>query len=159
VARRVTATRCSLETVVEFHPATVRQLAGITGYYNMANWHHLYLTRTDDGRRELQVLTSESGRRRDYPELSVDASGADRVGLRAVFDGPVLRFGYDLGDGWRDLPVDLDATILSDEHAARIVDGEPAAWGFTGAFVGLWVQDIGADGGYADFDSATYREL
>jgi xylan 1,4-beta-xylosidase len=159
VARRVTATRCALETVVEFHPTTVRQLAGVTGYYNMANWHHLYLTRTDDGRRELQLLTSESGRRRAYPELNVDASGADRVGLRAVFDGPVLRFGYDLGDGWRDLPVDLDATILSDEHAARIVDGEPAAWGFTGAFVGLWVQDIGADGGYADFDSATYREL
>ncbi|WP_232248292.1 beta-xylosidase family glycoside hydrolase [Streptacidiphilus rugosus] len=30
---------------------------------------------------------------------------------------------------------------------------------FTGAFVGLWVQDLGADGGYADFDHATYRTL
>jgi xylan 1,4-beta-xylosidase len=159
VARRVTAARCSLETVVDFHPRTVRQLAGVTGYYNTANWHHAYLTRTDDGGRELQLLTCESGRRRAYPEVTVDTTGADRVRLRVVFDGPVVRFGYDLGDGWHDLPVDLDATILSDEYAARIVDGEPAAWGFTGAFVGLWVQDIGADGGYADFDSATYREL
>ena len=40
-----------------------------------------------------------------------------------------------------------------------IVDGEPAAWGFTGAFLGLWVQDLGADGAYADFDYATYLEL
>jgi xylan 1,4-beta-xylosidase len=38
-------------------------------------------------------------------------------------------------------------------------EGEPEAWGFTGAFVGLWVQDLGADGGYADFDSATYRVI
>jgi xylan 1,4-beta-xylosidase len=30
-------------------------------------------------------------------------------------------------------------------------------WGFTGAFVGLWVQDLGAEGGYADFDRAVYR--
>lgn len=57
------------------------------------------------------------------------------------------------------MPVELDATILSDEYAARMTDGEPEAWGFTGAFVGLWVQDIGNDGGYADFDHATYREL
>ena len=66
--------------------------------------------------------------------------------------------GYDLGDGWRQLPVELDATILSDEHAALIVDGEPAAWGFTGALLGLWVQDLGGDGVWADFDYATYLE-
>jgi xylan 1,4-beta-xylosidase len=54
----------------------------------------------------------------------------------------------------------VDATILSDEHAARRAGNEPnepEAWGFTGAFVGLWTQDLGADGGLADFDSATYR--
>ena len=34
---------------------------------------------------------------------------------------------------------------------------EPAAWGFTGAFVGLWAQDLGREGAHADFDRATYR--
>lgn len=58
---------------------------------------------------------------------------------------------------WQELPAKLDATILSDEHAAVVVDGEPDAGGFTGAFVGLRVQVLGADGGYADFDSATCR--
>lgn len=158
VARRVGAMHCSLETVVEFDPADHRQLAGITAYYNTLNWHHLYLTRDDDGRTVLELLSSDNGRRTPYPDLTVDVSGVTRVGLRAVFDGPVVRFDYDLGAGWQPAGVDLDATILSDEHAALIIDGEPAAWGFTGSFLGLWVQDLGGDGAYADFDLATYRE-
>ncbi|SCE80752.1 xylan 1,4-beta-xylosidase [Micromonospora matsumotoense] len=158
VARRVGATRCALDTVVEFDPVDHRQLAGITAYYNTLNWHHLYLTRTDDGRTVLELLSSDNGRRTAHPELTVDTDGGTRVGLRAEFDGPVVRFGYDLGAGWQQLPIDLDATILSDEHAALIIDGEPAAWGFTGAFLGLWVQDLGGDGGHADFDRATYQE-
>lgn len=158
VARRVGATHCALETVLEFDPLDHRQLAGITAYYNTLNWHHLYLTRSDDGRRVLELLSSDSGRRTARPDLTVDATGATKVGLRAVFDGSVVRFAYDLGAGWQQLPVELDATILSDEHAALIIDGEPAAWGFTGAFLGLWVQDLGGDGGYADFDHATYLE-
>ncbi|MDG4810671.1 glycoside hydrolase family 43 protein [Micromonospora sp. WMMD1120] len=158
VARRVGAMRCSLETVVEFDPVDHRQLAGIAAYYNTLNWHHLYLTRDDDGRTVLELLSSDNGRRTPYPELTIDVSGVTRVGLRAVFDGPVVRFDYDLGTGWQQVPVELDATILSDEHAALIIDGEPAAWGFTGSFLGLWVQDLGGDGAYADFDLATYRE-
>ncbi|MEV7225782.1 MULTISPECIES: glycoside hydrolase family 43 protein [Polymorphospora] len=158
VARRVGATHCSLETVLEFDPADHRKLAGVTGYYNTANWYYAYLTRADDGRRVLEVLSCDSGRLTAHPGLRVDADTAGPVGLRVTFDGPVLHFAYDLGDGWDELPARFDATTLSDEHAAIMVDGEPAAWGFTGAFLGLWVQDLGADGAYADFDHATYRE-
>ncbi|GIJ80289.1 xylan 1,4-beta-xylosidase [Micromonospora phaseoli] len=158
VARRVGATRCSLETVVEFEPGDHRHLAGITGYYNTQNWHYLYLTRADDERVVLELLSCDSGRRTAYPQHTVDTGDAGRVGLRVSFDGPALRFAYDLGDGWQQVPVELDATILSDEHAAQIIDGEPAAWGFTGSLLGLWVQDIGGDGRYADFDHATYLE-
>ncbi len=158
VARRVGSLHCELSTVVEFDPRDHRQLAGITAYYNTLNWHFLYLTRSDDGRVVLELLSGDQGLRTAHPELTVEVGEAQRVGLRATFDGAVVRFGYDLGEGWQDLPVALDATILSDEHAALVVDGEPAAWGFTGAFLGLWVQDLGADGGYADFDEATYTE-
>jgi xylan 1,4-beta-xylosidase len=158
VARRVGATACALETIVDFDPADHRQLAGITGYYNTLNWHYAYLTRDDDGRRVLEILSSSGGRRQAYPQLRVDLSDAEQVGLRVTFDGPALRFAYRTGDVWHEVPVELDATILSDEHAARLVDGEPEAWGFTGAFLGLWVQDLGGDGAYADFDHATYQE-
>ncbi len=159
VARRVTNQRCSLETVLEFQPANFRQLAGVTGYYNTQNWHYAYVTAADDGRTVLQVLSCDAGRPAAHPASEVDITGLARIGLRVSFDGPVLRFAYAPGGtgDWRELPAELDATILSDEYAARHEPGEPEAWGFTGAFVGLWVQDLGADGGYADFDSATYR--
>lgn len=159
VARRVTSRRCSLETTMQFRAASYRQLAGVTAYYNTRNWHYAYLTADDDGRPVLEVLTCDTGRPTPYPACRTPLDGVDRIGLRVTFDEEVVRFAYTTFDsaGWRELPVELDATILSDEHAAHIVDGEPEAWGFTGAFVGLWVQDLGADGGYADFDSATYR--
>jgi xylan 1,4-beta-xylosidase len=161
VARRVTAQRCELRTVLEFRPTNFRQLAGVAAYYNTRNWHHAYLTADDDGRTVLEVLSCDSGRPRPFPGCRVDVTGMDRIGLRVTFDGPVVRFAYAAGGSgpWQDLGVELDATILSDEYAARAVDGEPEMWGFTGALVGLWVQDLGADGGYADFDSATYLEL
>jgi xylan 1,4-beta-xylosidase len=156
VARRVTARECVFEATMEFRPRNFRQLAGVTAYYNSRNWHYAYVTADDDGRPVLELLTCDTGHLTAFPSCRVELDGSDRIGLRVVFDGPVVRFAYQHGDGWRDLPAELDATILSDEHAARVIDGEPEAWGFTGAFVGLWVQDLGADGGYADFESATY---
>ena len=105
----------------------------------------------------LRVLSCVSGRLVPY-EVEVDTAHVTRVGLRVSVELPVLRFAYRLDGDWVPLPVELDATILSDEHAATFVDGEPAAWGFTGAFLGLWVQDLGGDGAYADFDHATYHE-
>jgi xylan 1,4-beta-xylosidase len=77
--------------------------------------------------------------------------------LRVRLDGPDLTFAWADSTDWQPIGPALDATTLSDEYAAKVIDGEPAAWGFTGAFVGMWVQDLGAEGGYADFDRAVYR--
>ncbi|GAB7044084.1 MULTISPECIES: glycoside hydrolase family 43 protein [Catenuloplanes] len=159
VARRVTARRCSLETTMEFRPANFRQLAGVTAYYNTRNWHYAYVTRGDEGHPVLEVLSCDNGRRATHPDSRVPLPGVDRLRLRVTFDGPVIRFAYATGGTWTELPATPDATILSDEHAAHKVDGEPEAWGFTGAMAGLWVQDLGADGAFADFDQAVYRVL
>lgn len=70
---------------------------------------------------------------------------------------PVLRFSYDTGRGVRPLPVDLDATVLSGEHADEFHDGQLRVLGFTGAMLGLWVQDLDGAGVHADFAYATYR--
>jgi len=158
VARRVTATRCDFTAVLEFAPASFRQLAGVTGYYNARNWHYAYVTVDDSGARVLEVLSCDSGRRTAHPQARVDITGVDRIAIRVSFDGPVLTFAYNPGTGWHDLPVVLDATILSDEHAARIVPGAPETWGFTGAFVGIWVQDLGGHAVAADVDQTTYVE-
>jgi xylan 1,4-beta-xylosidase len=157
VARRVTAQRCALETAMEFRPDSFRQLAGVTAYYNTRNWHYAYVTADDDGRAVLEVLSCDGGSLTEYRQSRIVLDEPGRIGLRVEFDGPAVTFACQLdGGAWQRLPVTLDATILSDEHAALKVDGEPEAWGFTGAFVGLWVQDLGRDGGYADFDWARY---
>lgn len=161
VARRATSRRCTLETVIEFDPLTFRQLGGVTAYYNTHNWHFAHLTRAADGRVVLDVLTCDGGTLAAHPSARVDMTGAGRVALAADLDGPTLTFRYATGAGWHTLPVELDATILSDEYAQirSRPDGAPQTWGFTGAFLGLWVQDLGADGGYADFDHARYRAM
>jgi xylan 1,4-beta-xylosidase len=156
VARRVTDTRCTFEATVEFVPRNFRQLAGITAYYNSRNWYYLHVTADDDGRPVLDVLCCDSGRVTAAPGLRTPLD-VRRVGLRARLDGAALTFAYETTPGaWHELGRTFDATTLSDEYAVTLVPGEPEAWGFTGAFVGLWVQDLGAEGGYADFDSATY---
>ncbi|WP_249998423.1 glycoside hydrolase family 43 protein [Actinoplanes sp. M2I2] len=162
VARRVTAPRCTFDAICDFAPAGFRQLAGITAYYNSRNWYYLHVTANDDGTPVLDVLYCDSGRVTAAPGLRTTLAAGPRVGLRLRLDGPALTFAYTTGPDdarpvWHDLGHRFDATTLSDEYAATMVPGEPEAWGFTGAFVGLWVQDLGAEGGYADFDRAFFR--
>lgn len=161
VARRVTARRCTFEATCEFEPASFRQLAGVTAYYNSRNWYYLHVTADDDGAPVLDVLCCDSGRVTVAPGTRVPLGDVRRVGLRVRFDGPALTFAYTTAPGaepvWQEAGPAFDATTLSDEYAVTMVPGEPEAWGFTGAFVGLWVQDLGAEGGYADFDRAVYR--
>ncbi|GIF06816.1 glycoside hydrolase family 43 protein [Actinoplanes siamensis] len=157
VARRVTDPLCTFEATCEFEPKNFRQLAGITAYYNSRNWYYLHLTADDDGTPVLDLLCCDSGRVTAAPGVRTPLGDARRVGLRARLDGPALTFAHTTGAGWHELGRTFDATTLSDEYAATVVPGEPEAWGFTGAFVGLWVQDLGAEGGYADFDRAVYR--
>jgi xylan 1,4-beta-xylosidase len=159
VARRVGSRRCELETTMEFEPRNYRQLAGITAYYNARNWYYLYVTADDDGSRVLDLLACDTGQVTFVPGARTGIEGISRVGLRVRLDGPDLNFAWASSGDWLPIGPTLDATTLSDEYAAKVVDGEPAAWGFTGAFVGLWVQDLGAEGGYADFDRAVYRAL
>jgi xylan 1,4-beta-xylosidase len=149
VARPVTAAHCALEATVRFRPATGHQAAGVTAYYNSRTW--VFLSVTTDG---LVLVTSDRGARRIHPLESVVP---DRIRLRVEFAGPVLRFAADLGQGWRPVPVEPDATVLSDEHADEIIDGQVRAFGFTGAMIGLWVQDTAGEGTFADFDAVTYR--
>lgn len=157
VARRLVSARCEFQAVMEFTPRNYRQLAGITAYYNSRNWYFLHVTADDDGTPVVDLLACDSGRVAVVPGVRRALDG-DRLALRLRFEGPQLHFSYAREHGtWTPAGPALDATTLSDEYAAQVADGEPAAWGFTGAFVGLWVQDLGAEGAYADFDSASYK--
>ncbi|GGV88407.1 family 43 glycosylhydrolase [Streptomyces massasporeus] len=157
VARRLTAARCSFEATMEYRPGTFQHLAGITAYYNTGNWYYLYVTADDAGEPVLRVAACDRGR------LSVDEAGQARLGgttrlrLGLDVDGAELRFRHDTGSGWEPFGPVLDATVLSDEHAEHIEDGQIRALGFTGAFAGLWAWDLTGSGHHADFDEVTYR--
>jgi xylan 1,4-beta-xylosidase len=160
VARRVVARSGTFDAVLEFAPRNYRQLAGITAYYNTKNWYFLNVTAEDDGTPVLGLLACDGGKVRVVDDARLDLTGVQRLGLRLELDGEALTFAYALNadePAWQTFGPGFDATTLSDEYAAQVVAGEPEAWGFTGAFVGLWVQDLGAEGGYADFDRATYK--
>jgi xylan 1,4-beta-xylosidase len=156
VARRVTARHCSFETELTFTPRSPDHMAGLTAYYNTRNWHYLYVTAEDDGSAVLKALSCEAGRLTGHP-TSIPLETGHPVALHAELDGPLLHFSYGVGGAPEALPLDLDATILSDEHADEFHDGQLRVLGFTGAMLGLWVQDLDGAGVHADFTHATYR--
>ncbi|MPY58048.1 glycoside hydrolase family 43 protein [Streptomyces spongiae] len=156
VARRVTAQQCVFSTELSFAPGTSDHMAGLTAYYNTHNWHYLYVTAEDDGSPVLKALSCVAGRTLAHPP-QVPLEPGRPVTLYAELDGPSLRFSYGIGHGPSVLSVDLDATVLSDEHADEFHDGQLTVFGFTGAMLGLWVQDLDGTGVYADFSHATYR--
>ncbi|MEU9343128.1 glycoside hydrolase family 43 protein [Streptomyces sp. NPDC048278] len=155
LARRVTASRCSLRTSLTFAPRSPDHMAGLTAYYNTRNWHYLHVTAEDDGSPVLRTLSCEAGRLVAH-RPTVPLVPGRAVVLHAELDLPVLRFSYDTGQGMCVLPLELDATVLSDEHADDVHDGQLRVLGFTGAMLGLWAQDLDGAGVHADFAYATY---
>ncbi|MEV0221624.1 family 43 glycosylhydrolase [Streptomyces sp. NPDC050704] len=157
VARRMTAARSSFEATMEYRPRAFQQLAGITAYYNTGNWYYQYVTADDDGQAVLRTARCDRG------VLDVDEAGQESLGgttrlrLGLDVDGAALSFRFDTGDGWRPFGPPLDATVLSDEHAEHIEDGQIRSLGFTGAFLGLWAWDLTGGGLHADFDEVAYR--
>lgn len=160
VARRVTAARCAFEATMEYRPRSFKHLAGITAYYNTRNWYYLYVTADDDGRAVLRragcdrgLLTTDETARLPLPATTA------RLRLGLDIDGAALTFRYDLGrgQGWQPFGPRCDATVLSDENAQHIADGQIHTLGFTGAFAGLWTWDLAGDAPPADFDDTVYR--
>ncbi|MBU8861804.1 MULTISPECIES: glycoside hydrolase family 43 protein [unclassified Micromonospora] len=155
VARRIEHPRATFSAVVDFIPRSYQHLAGVVAYYNTRNWYYAHLTCQDGVGVVADVLTCRRGRLR---RLGRPVPVHGPVELHVALDGPALRFAQGAPGAaptwWPDV---FDATILSDEHATEIVDGVPEVWGFTGAFFGLWVQDLTGGDAYADFDRTTYR--
>lgn len=163
VARRIDAVASEFEALLSYQPRQLQHLAGITAYYNSENWYFLHVTVDDGGRPVVRVAGSDRGR------VTVDEAGQHvlddgawvgppaALRLGAELDGSILTFRYDAGDGWRRIGPEYDATVLSDEHAEVIEDGQIRSLGFTGAFFGLWAWDLSGGGHPADFHSATYR--
>jgi xylan 1,4-beta-xylosidase len=152
VARRVQSVRCRAETCLEFRPLSFQQMAGLVFFYDDDNHYYLHVTHDEDAGRCLRLLRSDGGRRSQLLARPIPLAGETRVWLRGELDGALLRFSFSTdGVAFRDLALELDATILSDETAAR-------GLGFTGAFAGVCAQDLESHRCEADFDFFEYVE-
>jgi xylan 1,4-beta-xylosidase len=147
LAHRVTDRSCSLTATLDFMPQSPDDLAGIAGYYNARNWHYVYATADDDGTPYLAALSCVAGKLEAH-KARRDVLPGEVVELAVRFDGVRLHLDP--------LGIEVDATILSDEHADEFKDGVVRTFGFTGAMVGLWVMDLAGTGASARFTDITY---
>lgn len=156
VARRWQSVHFTAGTVLEFYPKSYEQMAGLTCFYNTENYMYAYVSYGEDRKcRILDVLVCEHGK-------TMVLSGEERISipdavcavrLQVQVDRDELRFFYSWGEGsWQPLGGKLPASHLSDDHIRE------SALVFTGAMVGICVQDLYDHSAYGDFDCFYYRE-
>ncbi|KAK3673283.1 hypothetical protein LTR78_006828 [Recurvomyces mirabilis] len=162
VARRQTHFSYDAETVVDFNPEDERHFAGLTAYYCRFNFFYLTVSGTEDGKRELLLLTSEvsfpHGDLEQPLAAPVRLPDKGKVKLALTIRGAKLQFFYAVvGEAQEELkkigPV-YDASILCDECGGHRNEGS-----FTGAFVGMAASDLNGTAPVkeAKFDYFLYR--
>ncbi len=151
---RIADTCFTAETEIEFNPAHYQQMAGITLFYNTANFYYCFISCEEGIGRHLQVMIRDANRMRYLCEMPVRLKPDIPVRLRARFAPSGIRFYYAQGDDAympvHDRNTPLPVSILSDEYAT--ISGEQ---GFTGTFLGLCCQDLSGSGNPADFKYLT----
>lgn len=156
VARRWQAFNFDAQVRVNFHPQSYQAMAGLTNYYNDANFSWVFITW--DERRQTRVIEVAESNRNDYTSYLQDEAipvpaGSD-VWLRTQVRTSTYSYQYSFdGVGWLPTPVVLDAAILSDDYVHQTSDGY-----FTGAFVGLAAVDYSGYRSEAAFHSFDYKE-
>ena len=137
IARRWTGFAFQAGTSLRFRPVHYNQTAGLVCYYNTKVFHYLYVGYDEKADRcVLNILTNDNFNFReplngDYVYLP---RGESQIHLRVEVDQEKLQFWYALDQGeFAPIGPVLDASILSDEHAA--------GWAYTGAVVGITAVD------------------
>ena len=127
-------------------------MAGLTAFYD-ATTHYYAFVSFDEGKgKHLNLLATDLDTL-DLPLLGqeVNIDGWERIYLKVTFDYETLQFAYSQdGETWKNIGPACDATKLSDDYGPE---------SFTGAFVGICVQDLSGRCRYADFDWFEYIEL
>lgn len=147
IARRVTTTHFHAEVRLRFAPSSFMQMAGLICYYDTKTHLYLRMTCNDHGQRVLGIVTMEDGKYNELCDIVLESKGDIR--LRVDWEGASLLFSYATETGsWQPAGPSLDASVLSDDFGTGLH--------FTGAFIGLCVQDLEAHAATADFTDFSY---
>ena len=158
VARRWQAFNFDAQVEITFTPDNYMQMAGVTNYYNDLYWSWVFVT-WDENRscRVIEVAQNNFNHYTSYlqDESIVIPNDVTSVWLRTKVRTKTYSYEYSLnGKIWNDIPVRLDAKILSDDYVAQRYGGF-----FTGAFVGLAAVDLSGYSQTAQFKHFDYTEL
>ncbi|MCD8508924.1 MAG: hypothetical protein LRY73_02860 [Bacillus sp. (in: Bacteria)] len=160
IARRQQAFQACAETMVEFEPDTFQQMAGLVYYYNTKNYYYLHISHDEDLGKSIGIMSNTRGKYDEPLDGRISIDGWERCYLKAVLNYMDLQFYFSHdGKEWTAIGPVLDASTISDENAIIVLDGAGLDQGFTGAFLGLCVQDLSGRKKHADFDYFVYEEV
>lgn len=145
------------ETKVKFDPARYENMAGLVNFYNDKHYSWVYITRDENRGPVIEVAQNDNN---NYTSFLKDQAIQIPAGTEYVWFKTKVRkqsytyeYSFD-GSEWHEIPVELDAAILSDDYVLQTYGGF-----FTGAFVGLAAVDYAGYGQTAEFDYFDYKEL
>jgi xylan 1,4-beta-xylosidase len=151
VARRIQDYQCEIETCVEFNPGSFTQMAGLICIYDENDHFYFRVSHDDKYKKHIGIITMNNGKFMEFPG-KITIEGLERCYLKVSINMEDLQFSYSTdGEAWEKFGPVLDFGQLSDEYEGKL--------GFTGALVGMCVQDLSGMKKYADFDFFTYRSL
>lgn len=153
IAKRIQHFSFEAETAVEFEPEHFQQMAGLICYYNSKNYYYLRISRDEQLGKTLNVLVGDNGAYDEALSEELSVKDWDQCFLKVRIEGDEVQFlASPDRESWMKVGGPLQFGHLSDEYATRHTDGFFTDWGFTGAFVGLCVQDLSGEKKAADFD-------
>ncbi|HOO27652.1 MAG TPA: glycoside hydrolase family 43 protein [Lachnospiraceae bacterium] len=149
-ALRLSEISFQAETEFEFEPENFQQTAGLTFFYNTANFYYCFISRETAVGKHLQVMLRDNNQMRYLLEDPIRLSEGP-IRIRAEFCPAGIQFFYSQGTDTTKAVINekaeqLPIKILSDEYAT-----ESGEQGFTGTFLGLCCQDLTGSRKPADF--------
>ena len=157
VARRWQAFEFAAETKIRYKPTTYQQMAGLTNYYNSTHWSMIQLTWNEVNGRVIEVTENNQGVFKSYlKEAAISVPEEIKyVYFKTIVSTSTYSYAYSFdGESWIDIPVQLDAKVLSDDYVNSSYGGF-----FTGAFVGMVNVDYSGYNLPAVFDYFRYQEV
>ncbi|WP_354692204.1 glycoside hydrolase family 43 protein [Phytobacter sp. RSE-02] len=157
IARRWQAFYFDAQVKVKFNPFNYQQMAGLTNYYNDRHWSFVFITWNEINGSVIEIGENNRGKYTSYlkDEAIKIPEGVEYVWFRTKVRKQSYTYEYSFdGVKFTEIPVKLDAAILSDDYVLQSYGGF-----FTGAFVGLAVVDYSGYGASAEFYHFAYQEL
>ena len=154
VARRWQSFTFRVETEMEFSPKSFQQLAGLVLFYDTDNWKYLHISYDEEARkRYLQVETADINHFRYQSERTFIENDQQAIKLAVEVKHDKGQFYYSQGTDWMAIGEETNVDHLSDDYIKE--NGKLA---FSGAMVGICVQDFDDHSSYADFKYFDYKE-